>query len=342
MSQKAILLVNLGSPESPQAKDVKPYLREFLMDEKVIDKPFLFRYLLIEGIILRTRPQKSAEAYQKIWWNEGSPLIVLSERLQKLVQQNTQLPVGLAMRYGNPSIQSGLEKLKAENPDLKEVFVIPLYPHYAMSSYETVVDKVNAVVKEDFSDLTVSFKDVFYNDAQYLDILANSLKPALEKDYDHILFSYHGIPERHVHKTDPSGSHCLKIEDCCNQNSSAQPFCYRHQVFETTKAIAQRLNLPKEKYSDSFQSRLGRDPWLQPFTDHVIEELPKKGVKKLVVLCPAFVSDCLETLEEIGMEARKEFLKAGGEEFTLVPCINTHESWAKLLAQWGEKALVTR
>lgn len=337
--KKALLLVNLGSPDSPEVKDVKPYLDEFLMDERVIDKPYWLRNLLVRGIILKTRPAKSAQAYKSIWWEEGSPLIVISRRLQQAVQKHTELPVGLAMRYGNPSIEKGIAELVDQNPGLEEVFMVPLYPHYAMSSYETVVVKAREVVEQKFPNLKLSIKNVFYDDPRYLDILAESLQPSLEKDYDHILFSYHGIPERHVQKTDFTNSHCLKIEGCCAKDSPAHQTCYRHQVFKTTEGVVKRLGIPKEKYSNSFQSRLGRDPWLQPFTDKVIESFPAKGIKKLLVVCPAFVSDCLETIEEIGVEARESFIKNGGEEFGLVPCLNDREDWAKLVAEWGEEVL---
>lgn len=336
MSKKAILLVNLGSPDSYEVKDVKEYLREFLMDERVIDKPYWFRYLLIEGIILNTRPPKSAEAYKSIWWEEGSPLIVLSKQLKDEVQKFTDLPVGLGMRYGNPSIEQGMEELVDQNPDLEEIQMIPLYPHYAMSSYETVVVKAREVAEQKFPKLKLSIKDVFYNDEAYLDALAKSIAPSLEEDYDQILFSYHGIPERHVQKTDVTNAHCLMVKDCCSKDSPAHQTCYRHQVFKTTEEVVKRLGVPKEKYSNSFQSRLGRDPWLQPFSDQVIKALPSKGIKKLVVVCPAFVSDCLETIEEIGEEAREFFIENGGEQFTLIPCLNTSEDWARLLAKWGE------
>jgi ferrochelatase len=333
--KKATLLVNLGSPDSYNVSDVKVYLREFLMDERVIDKPYWFRYALIEGIILRTRPPKSAEAYKSIWWDEGSPLIVLSKRLQAEVQKHSNTPVGLGMRYGNPSIEQGIKELVESNPDLEEVYMIPLYPHYAMSSYETVVVKAREVVEREFPQLTLRIKDAFYNEPKYLDALADSIKPSIEKEYDHILFSYHGIPERHVQKTDVTNSHCLLVKDCCTKDSPAHHTCYRHQVLKTTEEVVKRLGIPKDKYSNSFQSRLGRDPWLQPFSDMVIKDLPKKGVKKLLVVCPAFVSDCLETIEEIGEEAREFFIENGGEEFTLIPCLNTNEDWAKLLAEWG-------
>lgn len=338
-SKQGILLVNLGSPNSPEVKDVKPYLDEFLMDERVIDVPLWLRNVLVRGIILNTRPKKSAEAYKSIWWEEGSPLIVLSKRLQAQVQKHTDLPVGLGMRYGQPSIEDGIKELLASEPGLEEFVLIPLYPHYAMSSYETVVVKAREVVEQKFPQLKMKVKEAFYDDERYVRIMADALKPALERDYDHLLFSYHGVPERHIRKGDITKSHCLNYENCCQKDSPAHKHCYRHQTLATTDLIARELNLPEGKYSSSFQSRLGKDPWLTPFTDKTIIDFAKKGVKKLVVVCPAFVSDCLETIEEIGEEAREFFIENGGEEFTLVPCLNDRKDWAELLAQFGWEKL---
>ena len=335
--KNAILLVNLGSPDSYAVKDVRRYLGEFLMDERVIDFPHWFRTFLIKGIILNTRPKKSAAAYQSIWWDEGSPLMVLSKRLQKAVQKETKLPVALGMRYGTPSIYEAIKGLHDENPDLENISLIPLYPHYAMSSYETVVVKAREVVEEHFPHLNMKVKKPFYNDPAYVEILAQSLKDALPAEYDQILFSYHGVPERQIKKGDVSKAHCLNVANCCQKDSPVQQFCYRHQTVDTTRLVAEKLNLDAKKYSTSFQSRLGPIQWLTPYTDKTIEDFAKNGVKKLVVLCPAFVSDCLETIEEIGEEAREDFLHHGGEEFTLVPCLNDQVSWAKLLAHYGEE-----
>jgi len=338
--KNAILLVNLGSPDSYAVKDVRRYLGEFLMDERVIDFPQWFRTFLIKGIILNTRPKKSAAAYESIWWDEGSPLMVLSKRLQKAVQKETKLPVALGMRYGTPSIYEAIKGLQDENPDLENISLIPLYPHYAMSSYETVVVKAREVVEEHFPHLMMKVKKPFYDDPAYVEILAQSLKDALPAEYDQILFSYHGVPERQIKKGDVSKSHCLNVANCCQKDSPVQQFCYRHQTVDTTRLVAEKLNLDAKKYSTSFQSRLGPIQWLTPYTDKTIEAFAKNGVKKLVVLCPAFVSDCLETIEEIGEEAREDFLHHGGEEFTLVPCLNDQVSWAKLLAHYGEEMLV--
>jgi ferrochelatase len=337
MSKKAMLLVNLGSPDSYEKADVKRYLNEFLMDERVIDLKPLARKILVEGIILNTRPKKSAAAYKSIWWDEGAPLIVLSERLLNAVQKHTDIPVGLGMRYGNPSIQFGLQQLVDQNPELEEVLVVPLYPHYAMSSYETVVEKAKAVQAAHFPHLKLHFKKPFFNDPAYISVLADSIRPALEEPFDHLLFSYHGVPERHIKKSDVTGSHCLKTANCCQVESAAHAYCYRHQCFQTTELVARALGLNMTQYSVSFQSRLGSDPWLTPFTDKALETFGKTGMKKLLVVCPAFVSDCLETLEEIEEEGKEEFQEAGGGDFHMIPCLNDREDWVKLVASWSQE-----
>ncbi len=334
--KEAILVVNLGSPDSYAVKDVRRYLDEFLMDERVIDFPKWLRTFLIKGIILNTRPKKSAEAYKSIWWEEGSPLIVLSQRLQAAIQKETDKPVALAMRYGNPSIQSTMSQLLIEHPDLERVSLIPLYPHYAMSSYETVVVKTREVFESYFPQIELRVKGPFYEDPRYVKILADSMRDYLkEQQPDYVLFSYHGVPEQQIRKTDVSKGHCLKVANCCQKDSPVQQFCYRHQTVHTTELVAKELGLESGEYSSSFQSRLGPIKWLDPYTDKTIAELAQKGVKKLAVVCPAFVSDCLETIEEIGEEARDIFLENGGEEFTLIPCLNDQKPWAKLLADFG-------
>lgn len=333
--KQAMVLVNLGSPDSYAVKDVRRYLGEFLMDERVVDFSKWFRTFLVKGIILNTRPPKSAEAYKSIWWDEGSPLMVISKRLQAEVQRHSEMPVALGMRYGNPSIKDAIDGLLMEHPDLEQISLIPLYPHYAMSSYETVAVKAREVVEEHFPQLELKIKRAFYDDPRYLEILANSIKAGLPDDYDHILFSYHGVPERQIQGSDVSKAHCLRLEDCCAKDSPIHTFCYRHQTVDTTKSVAEILELEEGSYSTSFQSRLGPIKWLDPYTDKTIIEMAKKGVKKLAVVCPAFVSDCLETIEEIGEEGRDLFLENGGESFTLIPCLNDQSDWAKLLADFG-------
>ena len=330
---KGVLLINLGSPDSPNPKDVKKYLGEFLMDERVIDVPQWLRWFLVKGIILNTRPKKSAKAYQKIWWEEGSPLIIISERFKKKVQERAKVPVALGMRYGSMSIQKGLQELHDQGVD--DVLVVPLYPHYAMSSTETVIEKTKEEQQKHFPNMELTMVPSFYKHPDYIRVLSEKIKENLEGvDYDHILFSYHGIPERHIRKTDPTNSHCKIDGSCCNTPSKAHQYCYRHQCFETTKLVAEYLNLPEGKYSDSFQSRLGGDPWLKPYTDKEFERFPEEGKKNLVVITPAFVADCLETLEEIAMEGKEEFKEAGGEEYKHIPCLNDDDAWVKVMTRW--------
>lgn len=335
--KSAALLINLGSPESYEVKDVRKYLDEFLMDSHVIDMPYLSRVLLVRGIILNTRPKRSAAAYRSVWWKEGSPLIVISERLQKKVQSYTTRPVYLAMRYARPSINEVLEKIKADMPQLEKLYVIPLYPHFAMSSYETVTDKVKELAARHLPSVELHFKEPFYNDPAYIDILAASIKDQLPEDH-HLLFSYHGLPVRHLKKSDPTKSHCYASKDCCNRPSVAHNTCYKHQVLQTTKLVAEKLGLNEGSFSTSFQSRLGRDEWIIPYTAKVFVEYPRKGINKLAIVCPAFVSDCLETLEEVDVEGRQEFLHSGGESFAFIPCLNDSEAWSKLLAGWIDEA----
>ncbi|SFI64540.1 ferrochelatase [Olleya namhaensis] len=334
--KKGVLLVNLGSPESPEPKDVKKYLGEFLMDERVIDVPLWARTLLVKGIILNTRPKQSAKAYKKIWWEEGSPLIVLSEQLQDQVQNHTELPIALAMRYGSMTIKKGLQELVDKGVD--EVFLIPLYPQFAMATTETILVLAEEVRQADFPNLKIDSLPAFYNKPDYIKVLAESVKGHLQdKDYEHLLFSYHGVPERHIRKSDITNGHCKIDGSCCETASKAHEFCYRHQCKEVTRLVGEYLGLEENTFSTSFQSRLGFDPWLQPYTDRTIERLGKKGIKKMAIVTPAFVSDCLETLEEIAMEGEEIFHEVGGKEFTTIPCLNTDSNWVKLLAEWINK-----
>jgi len=342
---KGALLVNLGSPESPEPKDVKEYLGEFLMDKRVIDVPYWARTLLVKGIILNTRPKASAAAYKKIWWDDGSPLIVLSEQLQEKVQEQTSLPVALAMRYGSMTIKKGLQELVDKGCD--KVFLIPLYPQFAMATTETILVLANDIRKEFFPNLKIDSLSAFYNNPEYISVLANSIKKELkDKDYEHLLFSYHGVPERHIRKSDITKSHCKPNDKencvCCKTPSKAHEFCYKHQCKEVTRLVAKKLNLKDNTYSTSFQSRLGFDPWLQPYTDRTIERLGKKGIKSMAIVTPAFVSDCLETLEEIAMEGEEIFHEVGGKTFITIPCLNTNKDWVLFLAnQINEWSKVT-
>lgn len=327
----AILLMNLGSPDSTEVKDVRKYLKQFLMDERVIDVPFLLRYFLINAVIVPFRAPKSAEAYKTIWTKEGSPLVVLTRQLQAALQAHIDLPVEIAMRYGNPTPEFAFKKLLTENPGIDEVLAIPLYPHYAMSSFETAVESVKEIHEKNKYKFKLKFLKPFYNEPSYIHALAENIRPYLQQEHDHILFSYHGVPGRHIRKSDVTGHHCLQVENCCDVASPAHAHCYRHQVFATTRLVMEDLNIPKEKYSISFQSRLGKG-WLEPFTDIRLEEMPREGIKKLLILCPAFVSDCLETLEEIDERGKESFMKAGGETYTMIPCLNTNPLWVDALA----------
>tara|TARA_B110000459_G_scaffold177807_1_gene202619 strand:+ start:1158 stop:2186 length:1029 start_codon:yes stop_codon:yes gene_type:complete len=331
---KGVLIVNLGSPDSNDPKDVKKYLGEFLMDERVIDLPLWLRTFLVKGIILNTRPKKSAAAYKKIWWNEGSPLIVLSKRLYQKVIKKTDIPVALAMRYGNPSMKTGLSELYEKG--VKEVLVIPLYPQFAMATTETILVLSEELRRNYFPEMKITHIPAFYNKPEYVKALSNSIKENLKNiDYDHLLFSYHGIPERHIYKSDVTKSHCKIDGSCCNTPSKAHEFCYRHQCLSTTENVISELNLDRKKVSTSFQSRLGANPWLQPYTAKtIVEKAEKDGIEKLAIVTPAFVSDCLETLEEIAMEGKEEFLESGGKEFHTIPCINDNDEWVDVIAGW--------
>jgi ferrochelatase len=325
----AVLLVNLGSPASPRAVDVKPYLNEFLMDPYVLDIPGSLRALLVRGLILNTRPAKSAAAYAKIWTDAGSPLVAISRDLRSALETEMQLPVGLAMRYGEPSIANGLAELRARAGEIGELIVVPLYPHYAMASTKTV----EVAVAEALQGARIPYRVVgpFFDDAAYLDALAARARVAIPADTQHVLFSYHGIPKRHLRKMDPTGSHCLHSAECCATPSVAHATCYRHQVVATTEGVAQRLGLRAGAYSFAFQSRLGGG-WLEPFTDRELIAFPPRGIARLAVICPSFVSDCLETLEEMAIRGRESFLASGGESFTYVPCLNTDAAWVTALS----------
>ncbi|MEO6916441.1 MAG: ferrochelatase [Chitinophagaceae bacterium] len=335
--KRGIVLMNLGSPDSTEVKDVKKYLMQFLMDSRVIDYPYIFRAILVGGIIVPTRAARSAEAYKRVWTDQGSPLVETTRQVRNALQEELSDPVEMAMRYGNPSVEAAFNSLMKNNPDLEEVLAIPMYPHYAMSSYETAVEYAKEIHEKKKFPFRLDFVKPFYNNPEYLEAMKAVIGPYIQKNnYDHILFSFHGIPERHITKGDITHSHCLKTDDCCFTPSSAHLCCYRHQCLNTAKSIADQLGIPPAKYSHSFQSRLGREQWLTPYTDFRLRDFPGEGVKKLLILCPAFVSDCLETLEEIAMEGRETFMHAGGEEFTMIPCMNTNPVWISALAKWSK------
>lgn len=335
MSNRALLLVNLGSPDAPDEKAVRRYLDQFLMDPFVIQLPWALRRLIVSLFVLPSRPKRSAAAYRKIWTEEGSPLIVLSLRLLEALRSRLDLPMAVAMRYGNPSIEGQLSKLAAL-PGVEEILLAPLYPHYAESTMRTCLEEARRVVLSQGMAVRLKVLKPFYEDPAYIQALLESARPWLEhkEDWDHLLFSYHGLPELHLTRADPTGSHCLKVADCCHQPSPAHATCYRHQVLRTTELFVRAAGLEDGSWSVAFQSRLGRAKWLEPSTQDSLLRLAAEGRRRVLVICPAFVTDCLETLEEIEMQNAEEFRAAGGESLRLIPCLNAHPTWADTLAGW--------
>lgn len=335
MPSRAVLLVNLGSPASTAVPDVAAYLREFLGDERVIDKPdsrFL-RSLLVNRLIVPPRAPKSAHAYEQVWTPDGSPLVVISRQVQQKLaaRLGAGTPVYLAMRYGQPSIASVVAQLAADG--VRELLLFPQYPHYAMASWETVVVRVMEEIARQGPTIRVTTVQPFFADADYIEVLAAVAAPYLAQPHDHVLFSYHGLPERHMRKADSSHAHCLTVPDCCHTCSPAHATCYRAQAFATTRAFVAHTGIPAARHSNSFQSRLAGEPWLAPYTDEEFLRLPKAGVKRLLVMSPAFTADCLETLEELQQQGRDSFLGAGGESFNQIPCPNDHPAFVDFLAK---------
>jgi ferrochelatase len=324
-----LLLCNLGTPDQPTPASVRRYLRQFLSDPRVLDIHAVGRWLLLNLIILPLRPRKSAAAYQKIWGERGSPLLWHSEDLVAAVRERLgpDWAVELGMRYQQPSIASALEKLRKAGVD--RVVVFPLYPQYAVSSTGSTVAELFRLAAQAWAPPLLTFVDAFYDDPGFIDAFAAVGGPILKTEQpDHVLMSFHGLPERHMRKTDPTGRHCLAQADCCDRIVPANRACYRAQCFATARALASRLALAGGSWSVSFQSRLGRTPWIHPYTDVVIPKLAAEGKKRLVVFSPAFVADCLETVEEIGMRAKDQFIAAGGQQLTLVPSLNATPAWA--------------
>jgi protoporphyrin/coproporphyrin ferrochelatase len=311
------------------------------MDGRVLDAPWPIRLYVVHFTILPSRPKESAHAYSKIWTAEGSPLIVTSRHVKEHLQHRLTVPVELAMRYQNPSIEEAVKSLASQG--VTETFLIPLFPHYAMSSYETAVVRVQEVVQRVAHGMTLEVMPPYYDHPDYIGALVASARDALLAPHDHVLFSFHGLPERHMRKADPTGQHCLTVPNCCETPSVAHKTCYRAQCFKTVRDFVASAGIPADKYSVSFQSRLGREPWMRPYTDEELVRLAASGIRTLVVLCPAFVADCLETLEEIGLRGRESFLKAGGTALTLVPCLNEHPLWLEALermvtSRWSDAA----
>ena len=331
---KGILLINLGSPRDLELKSIKDYLKEFLSDDLVIDYPKLLQQILVNWIIIPSRYKNTREAYSEIWTEEGSPLIHDTLVLGEKVSAKSGTLVEVSMRYQFPSIEEGLKKLKAKG--CSEIFVVPLYPHYAMSTVLTTEREVKRIESKLKLDLRLNFIGAFYNEGGYISSLSDVINRNRQKESDYLLFSYHGIPNRHLTKTDPTKNHCLKVKNCCEIESNAKPFCYKAQVLETSKLCAKKLELKDDEWGVSFQSRIGPG-WIQPFTDKELVRLAKEGIKNLDVVCPAFVTDNLETLEEMNIRGRETFLEAGGESFNYVPCLNNEDSWVDFLVTASEK-----
>jgi ferrochelatase len=325
-----LLLCNLGTPDDPSPSAVRRYLREFLADRRVLDINALGRWALLNLIILPLRPRKSAAAYRKIWTERGSPLLAYSNDLVDAVRARLGAgwAVELGMRYQRPSIESALDKLRAAGAD--RIVVFPLYPQYSASSTGSSVEEVLRIASRPWVTPVLSFVEPFYDHPDFIDAFAAQGAPVLAAERpDHVLMSFHGLPERHMRKADPTGRHCLAAETCCDRMVPANRHCYRAQCFATARALAARLALAGGTWSVSFQSRLGRTPWIRPYTDLVLPELAARGKKRVAVFCPAFVADCLETLEEIGIRARHDFIAAGGERLALVPSLNATPRWVE-------------
>ena len=327
-----ILLINLGTPDAPRTTEVRRYLREFLSDPRVLDIPAAARWLLVNAIIAPTRSSRSAAAYQKVWTDRGSPLLFHSMDLRDgLRSELTGVPVELGMRYGTPTIAGGLENLRAAGCD--RILCAPLYPQYASSSTGTALEQVYAEAARLWNTPFLEVLPPFHGDARFLDAVAANGKKVLEElQPDHVLFSFHGLPERHCKKSDESGSHCLQAPDCCARIVDANRNCYRAQCFATARDLRERLGLDESSSTITFQSRLGRTPWIKPYTDEVLIELARAGTKRLAVFSPACVADCLETLEEIAIAAAESFQESGGEQLRLVPSLNAEPMWVSGLA----------
>jgi len=331
-----VLLINLGTPDAPTPDAVGRYLREFLMDGFVIDSRALFRWFLVNVLIVPRRKYQSAEAYQKIQLPEGSPLLVNTRGLTQAVAARLnpeEYVVEFGMRYGNPSIKSAVEKLQSR--DVSRIIVLPLYPQYAESSFETAIVETRRVAKELGCEPLLKFLPPFYDAPQFIQAWAERILAEVDaQTTDHLIFSFHGVPARHLTRLHPN--HCLQANDCCAAVTSANQNCYRAQCFATARAIANQIELNPDDYSVSFQSRLGRAEWIGPNTVDVLQELAGRGIKRVAVACPSFVADCLETLEEMGIRGRETFIAAGGSELQLVPSLNADDAWADTVVKMIE------
>lgn len=331
-SQKTgVLLINIGTPASPNVPDVRRYLGEFLSDPRVIDIHPIARWLLVNLIILPFRPAKSAHAYQQVWTPEGSPLLVFSAGLADKLQVSLgdDVSVQLGMCYGSPSIDAAFTAFSDAGID--QIVVVPLLPQYASATTGSAFQGVMHRAGQIYNVPKLQFIDEYFDDAGYLSALQGTAQASIA-EADHVLISFHGLPERQIRKGDPTGAHCLKSATCCDTLTATNHRCYRAQCYATARGLAEEMQLESGKWSVAFQSRFGRDPWIQPFTETHLAELAKAGVGRVAIVTPGFASDCLETLEELGIRARDEFKAAGGEELVLAPCLNDSDEWVAALA----------
>lgn len=331
--KKGVLLINLGTPDSPETKDVRKYLREFLMDEKVIDIPYLNRWLLVNCIIAPLRSPKSAAEYKKVWTKDGSPLLVYGVKLKALVQEalGDDYIVELGMRYQNPTMEGALLALK--NQGVEEITVLPLYPQFAEATTGSTFDRLNEIISKWSEKPTFKYVEKYPSDPNFIDAFTEIGKEYLAKDtYDHVMFSYHGLPERQIYKACDNG-HCQLSDDCCGQYQQENEKCYRAQCFETSRALANKLGIDEKNYTVSFQSRLGRAEWVKPYTESKVVELAEQGIKNLLVFSPAFTADCLETIVEIAETYGELFEEKGGGKLTMVESLNDHPAWVKTVKE---------
>ncbi|MFL5729922.1 MAG: ferrochelatase [Cytophagaceae bacterium] len=326
-----VLLINLGTPDSPATSDVRKYLREFLMDRRVIDIPFMNRFFLINGIIAPLRSPKSAKVYKELWTERGSPLLYYGLDLKKLLQESlgNDYLVSFGMRYQSPSLESAIDEFK--NKGLEKIIVVPLFPQYASASTGSAIEKVMDLIKGWEVIPEMKFISNFPDHPLFIKAFAELGKKYMEQEnYDHFMFTYHGLPERQILKSSVQ-NYCQMSDKCCSKYHSKNRYCYRAQCFETTRLLVKELGIPEGNYSVAFQSRLGKNPWIKPYTDHVIADLAKQGIKKVLTFSPSFVADCLETTIEGGVEYKELFQKNGGEKWQLVESLNVSKTWVECL-----------
>lgn len=336
--QIGVLLANLGTPDAPTYTAVYRYLKQFLLDGRVIDIPAVPRHLLVRGIIAPFRSNSSAKLYQQLWTEDGSPIKIYGHKVADGVQESlpANYHVELAMRYQNPSIESALRKLLDKMVD--EIIVFPLFPQYSSACTGSIHQEVMRLLSKEQIVPAVKLINSYHDDTRVTTIYADNARSIGLDQYDHFVFSFHGVPQRQMKKADPSKKHCIKTENCCSIACAANKYCYSHQCHQTAHAIAGKLNLGKDQYTIAYQSRLGADPWLQPYTDKTLEHLLEEGKKNILVFSPAFVADCLETTIEIGYEYKEEFDEMGGEKLDLVPSLNDDPRWIKAISEMIQEA----